>query len=100
MVLNIINKSPFSHSAFSECLAVLGDNDRVLLIEDGVYAAQADTEYAKTITALAGNNQFYILQADAQARGIADRINHDVQAVDYTQFVELTTVCNVVHSWY
>ena len=98
MLLHTINKSPFSHSALSECLRLCSDDATIVLIEDGVYAALADTEWIVRIAARC--NKIYALAPDIAARGLHDRIAAIVNIIDYDGFVELCCTHTTIQSWY
>ena len=93
--LHTLNKSP-TGDALASCLRCLGPGDRLLLLEDGVYAACAPYVSALTDSGC----HVYVLQADAEARGIAERLDKGVQATDYPGFVELAAASDSVQSWY
>lgn len=99
MILHTINKSPFQHSCFDECLDSCGETASVLLIEDGVYAAKAFTRHAKIIEHSTAIN-FYALSADVDARGLADSLCGNLTVVDDAGFVGLVSSHHSVMSWY
>ena len=99
MILHTVNKSPFSHSCFAECIALCSANSAVLLIEDGVYAAQIGSPSADTI-GQRSDISFYILAADVSARGLDNKLCANISLVDDTGFVELVTRYHSVQSWY
>lgn len=87
-MLHIINKSPFQNAALESCLRYLSDNDTIILIEDGVYAAMPDTNKSDLISSVINNNKVYALEADMAARGI-DKIMDKINTADYEKFVDL-----------
>lgn len=95
-ILHIVNQSPGAAPALRACLARLGEDDSLLLIEDGVYAGAARAESAAW---LAGR-KVYALEPDMAARGLepADRLAGLV-AVDYAGFVQLAAAHAQVLSW-
>src|SRR4051794_31163550 len=97
-MLHIINRSPFTSNAFSSCLRVAPANSSILLIEDGVYAALADTEFALLVSKHS-QHQFFALAADIDARGITEKIITTIQIIDYSGFVDLTLRCHPIQSW-
>jgi tRNA 2-thiouridine synthesizing protein B len=97
-MLHTVNKSPFGHDALRECLRVCADDAVIVLIEDGVYAATADTEWPKKITARCKN--VYTLAPDIAARGLSDRIASGIKAIDYPAFVQLCCEHATIQSWY
>jgi tRNA 2-thiouridine synthesizing protein B len=97
--LHTINKSPFDRNSLESCLRVISDNDAVLLIEDGVYAATG-TSFSKVVAAAAKSHTVYVLGPDLSARGMKeDGIVEGVKVVDYEGFVDLVTENDKVNSW-
>jgi len=97
-MLHIINKSPHSHHCLDECLRVCSASDAIILIEDGVYAALNASDAAARL--LAKTAAIHVLQPDAAARGIANRIAAGIAAVDYAGFVQLCCEHTPIQSWY
>ena len=99
-MLHIVNKSPFERNALETCLRLAEEKGTVLLIEDGVIAADKRTRFKALIQEAQEHLQFCVLMADASARGIADEALIDgVKPVDYNEFVELVTTHDNVQSW-
>jgi tRNA 2-thiouridine synthesizing protein B len=74
--------------------------DSILLIEDGVYAAQANAEFAGNITSRLDDFSFYVLGPDVSARGLDDKpLIEDISVVDYEGFVDLVAENEVTQSW-
>ncbi len=96
-MLHIINKSPYDRPALDSALNT-GDG-AILLIEDGVYAAAKGGAAEAKIKAAQGKFKVYALQADLEARGIADRVTDGVTAVDYAGFVDLVAEHKTNQSW-
>jgi tRNA 2-thiouridine synthesizing protein B len=96
-MLHIINKSPFDRPALNSALKT--GTGTILLIEDGVYAAARGGAAAASIEAAQGKFKFYALQADIEARGLADRIMDGVTSVDYGGFVDLVAENKTCQSW-
>jgi len=72
----------------------------VLLLEDGVYAAVADSAAAALLSALPERVRVYALAADLMARGIdAATVLDDVRVVDYEGFVDLACQYDKVQAW-
>jgi len=98
--LNVVNKSPFEKRSLEQCLKRIGQGDSVLLIEDAVVSAAVGTEIESQITAAANDIDFFVLQPDLDARGLADaNLVNSVAPVDYAGFVELVVNHDRVHSW-
>ena len=97
-ILHTVNKSPFQKNDLKSCLAHVSDGDAVLLIEDAVYGALADTEFSQLSTQ--SNADIYCLSPDLAARGITEnKLNPAVKLVDYEGFVDLAAEKNAVNSW-
>jgi tRNA 2-thiouridine synthesizing protein B len=96
-MLHIINKSPYTNSALDACLRVAQGGD-ILLIEDAVYAAVGGAAEKRVRDAMK-QFKFHVLQADLEARGIADRVIDGVHKVDYGGFVELAAKNKNCQSW-
>ena len=97
-MLHIINKSPFNNPALGECLRVCDDAAFILLIEDGVYAAIADTAWAKQLADRTA--PVYVLAPDIAARGLSERIATRFESIDYAGFVQLCCEHACIQSWY
>ncbi|WP_263078966.1 sulfurtransferase complex subunit TusB [Endozoicomonas sp. Mp262] len=91
--LHLINKPG---QPFTLCQQALAPDDSILLIEDGVYLLQAAAEQIKK---LACTVSCYCLETDHLARGVTPS-TLPVTAVDYGQFVHLTTEHDKVISWF
>ena len=99
-MLHIVNKSPFEKNSLDSCLRLARAGARVLLIEDGVYAALADGAIASRVRTAMRDKKFYALDADLKARGIdARRLVDGVEVVGYDGFVELAAQSDKVQSW-
>lgn len=80
------------------CLRSLLLGDAILLLEDGVYAL---FEASEVLTEVLRNDiSVYVLEADVLARGISNRDDLDINAVDHEGFVELTETHNRVMGWH
>ena len=97
-MLNIVNKSPLDRGSLDSCLQA-ADGGAILLIEDGVYGATKGSAGEAKLKAAAGKFKLYALAADAEARGIADRMMDGVTMVDYAGFVDLVAEYNTCQSW-
>ena len=97
-MLHVINKSPFNNPTLSECLRVCDDNASILLIEDGIYAALADTVWAKQLADR--NAPTYVLAPDIAARGLTERLDTRFECIDYAGFVQLCCDHASIQSWY
>jgi len=70
------------------------------LIEDGVYAALANSDLSAQILAVMDKHTFYVLGPDLLARGIQNSVLEQIESVDYSGFVTLCTQYDKVVSWY
>lgn len=97
--LHLVSRSPADSRVLAHCLARAGEGDAVLLIEEGVHAA-AEVPGGEVLGEVAGRVAVYVLAPDLEARGlsIAPRWP-EIQAVDYSGFVALTTAFNPIVSW-
>ena len=99
-MLHIVNKSPFDRNVLLSCLRLAPDKGAVLLIEDGVIAADKRTRFKDLVQEAQSRLQFYVLMADASARGIDSTALIDgVKPVDYNDFVDLVVEHDNVQSW-
>ncbi|MCW8884882.1 MAG: sulfurtransferase complex subunit TusB [Motiliproteus sp.] len=98
MILHTVNKSPHTSNCLQSCLRTLSDQDALLLIEDGVYAA--DNHYANQTEALGEEITLYVLKADVDARGLQNRLSSRFQVIDDAAFVDLCVQYPKTQSWY
>lgn len=99
-MLHTVNKSPYERKNLDNCLrtAVKGQ-DSVLLIEDAVFAALAQTSVKDQMAQAAKDFKVYVLGPDLTARGMADKPLVDgIEVVDYGGFVDLAAE-SPVQSW-
>ena len=99
-VLHIINKSPFERNSLDTCLRLAKKGSAILLIEDGIYAAQKNTAVADKINSAVVKHIVYALEPDLDARGIdKNAIIDGISLVDYEGFVQLATEYSGTQSW-
>jgi len=99
-MLHTVNKSPFERNALYTCLRLAKKGSAILLIEDGVYAALADTGMSEKVSSRMDDFKFYVLGPDVETRGLGDSTLIDgVTVVDYNGFVDLAAEHSAVHSW-
>ena len=72
-MLHTVNKSPYERNSLETCIRMAKSGSAILLIEDAVYAALADTSYADKITAALEDFTIYVLEPDLKARGMNDK---------------------------
>ncbi|MCG7598430.1 sulfurtransferase complex subunit TusB [Halomonas sp. McH1-25] len=96
MLLHILNRSQSSSRVPLDTLRAMSGNDRLLLIEDGVYGAVGPL--ANVFAAIQG--RVYALQEDLASRGLEDRRDPAIELVDMDGFVALTEQATQTVSWY
>ncbi|MEO5339104.1 MAG: sulfurtransferase complex subunit TusB [Magnetococcus sp. MYC-9] len=96
-MLHTVNKSPFQNTSLADCARLLRDDDVLLLLEDGVFAAQTGTQHTALVESLLQRVKVYALQADLKARAVT-RLIPGIETTDYAGFVELVEK-HRVHSW-
>lgn len=92
-MLHIINQP----SELNSCLRLAAATDDILLIENGVLAAIANTASAELISH--ASRQFFVLKPDSEARGLTSKILSTVTLIDYEGFVDLTLRHKTIQSW-
>jgi tRNA 2-thiouridine synthesizing protein B len=97
-MLHIVNKSPLDRNSLDTVLTT-AEGGTLLLIEDGVYAATKGNAFEPKLKAAQAKFKVYALQADLEARGIADRVADGVTTVDYAGFVDLVADNKTNQSW-
>jgi tRNA 2-thiouridine synthesizing protein B len=97
-MLHIVNKSPLDRNSLDTVLGTAEGGD-ILLIEDGVYAATKGNAFEGKLKAAMAKFKVYALQADLEARGIADRVADGITSVDYAGFVDLVANNKTNQSW-
>lgn len=96
--LHIVSKSPFANSALAECLRVCGEHAVIVLIEDAVNAALANTEWALQLKT--PGYSVFVLREDINARGLEALIEPTFTVIDYAGFVQLCCDHTPIVSWY
>ncbi len=99
-MLHIVNKSPTERNNLDSCLRLAQAGSVILLIEDAVYAAMANTETAARMKQASETFNFFVLAPDLKARGLTDLpLIQNIELIDYDGFVELTEQHTNIHSW-
>ena len=98
--LHTVNKSPYATQTLMSCLNHCKDGDAVLMIEDGVYGALANSGMADFVRAKSASVAIYVMSPDTAARGLAeDKLLGEVSGVDYAGFVDLVAKHDRTQSW-
>lgn len=99
-MLHTVNKSPFEKNSLSTCFRLARPGSDILLIEDGVYGALAQTRLEPSVRKVMTRCNLFVLGPDIQARGIEPRsLIPGVAVVDYGGFVDLAANNDCVQSW-
>lgn len=86
-MLHTLHRSPWL-TDFSSLLRLVGADDELLLLQDGVTAAIEGSRFLETLQN--GSIKVYVLEEDIKARGLGGQISDSVVRVSYTDFVRLT----------
>ncbi len=98
-MLYTVNKSPLERNALESCLRHATVGTAILLIEDGVYGAMAQTAFTPALEQALQKLHIYALKPDIEARGIQDKILPGIALVDYGGFVDLVAQHSPVMAW-
>ncbi len=96
MVLHTVCAGPES-TAFSNCLRIAGEDDRILLLAAGVYAGIAGSTAAEQLKASAAI--VFALAQDVAAAGLNSALADGIEIVDFAGFVALTEACEQQMNW-
>jgi len=95
-MLHLVNKSPYESCNFNTASSIMQDDDVLLLIEDGVYAAVKSGK----ASAMLDGHKVSVLGPDLAARGIAEgKLADGIDVIDYAGFVDLVESSDKVQSW-
>ncbi len=94
MILHKVSTSPFADQTLLQCLKRKQPTDKLLLIQDAVYAMVK----GDLVDSLLEQGPIYVLNEDVQARGLIIE-NNLYQGISYPEFVALTLECKQVISW-
>ncbi|MEF1291176.1 sulfurtransferase complex subunit TusB [Vibrio sp. M260118] len=72
--------------SLTDVIRVAVETDDVLLVEQAVYAANPHHQDFLSVKGL----KVSVLQADVEARGIANRISPSIEKISFEGFVDLT----------
>lgn len=82
-MLHLVRHSPLSQLMLQECLLLMGAEDKLLLLQDGVIAATLP-DWLPALRLLDG--RLYVLAEDLLARGLTPKVG---QVIDIGGFVDL-----------
>ena len=96
MSLHIFNQATHHQSTLKTMLAAVSEGDAIILIEDGVYWAQAACSAPlQNLTV-----KTYALTPDVSARGLQSRLDGTIELVDDQGFVALCCEHSKTLSWF
>ncbi len=98
MTLHIINQSPYDSTCVKDCLSVLEISDVVVLIENGAYAAIAESPSMLELQTHC--RSIFTIDHDVQARGLTDKIAASCTTINYNKFVDLCAANVPIQSWF
>lgn len=96
MLLHVLNRAPTTSRVYQQALAMMGEEDRLLLVEDGVQGALP--QMVRHFSGVHG--RLFALREDLASRGLLGRCDASVQVVDVDGFVHLTEQAERTVSWY
>ncbi len=96
MLLHLLNRSPSSNCVAHDVLRAMGPDDRLLLIEAGVYGAVGPQ--AGLFSPLKG--RCFALADDLASRGLSEDCAEWVTVLDMRGFVMLTEETQRTVSWF
>ncbi|MBF0626866.1 MAG: sulfurtransferase complex subunit TusB [Magnetococcales bacterium] len=96
-MLHTVNKSPFQNTTLESCVRFARSGDVILLIEDGVLAAQAGNAKIALLEEAMQKCEVLALSADLKARAVTELVP-GIKITDYNGFVDLVEK-NTTHSW-
>ena len=79
-----------SNPNFKDYQVYINSDDCLLFIADGIYNLVNNEAYEHTV---------YVLENDAKARGIAEKITASFRFINYDEFVALTIKYEKIMSW-
>ena len=97
--LHTLNKSNADLATIESCCNSMGEEDVLILIEDGVYNATAHP-HACIAEKLSSGSKIYVRNRDIKARGIEARILSGFTPIDDSEWVGLCIAHQPIVSWY
>ncbi|MFT6286681.1 MAG: sulfur relay protein TusB/DsrH [Alcanivorax sp.] len=95
MILHTLNALPDT-PAFTDCLALLSDQDTLLLLGDGVYGA-----LPKALLQLERSGlNICALKSDVSAAGLTETLPAQIKQIDFDEFVALTEQYVRQQAWF
>ena len=85
MIVHTFNKV----SALGLGSNLIGEDDQIVLLEDGVYLGLQSLPFSA-----------FAIRIDVDARGLSGRLTEQIESIDYSDFVSLCTEADKVCSWF
>ena len=85
MIVHTINKV----SALGLCDNLIGEDDKIILLEDGVYLGLQSRPFL-----------VFAIRCDVDARGLNGLLAAQTKSIDYNDFVHLCAEADKVCSWF
>jgi tRNA 2-thiouridine synthesizing protein B len=98
-MLHIIDQSPWGAANVTRCLAVCSAQDKILLIENGVFCGLSGTPSAQQLTLWCETKQVFLLLPHAVERGIASRLLPNLVCIDFAGWVGLVELHYPIMRW-
>ncbi len=89
-ILHIVRSNGFNDDRLQQCLNLLAENDKLLLIDDGVYNVSHPTCASLT-------QAIFAIDSHCQARNIVEQGN--VKQINIEEFVNLSEHAEKVITW-
>ena len=91
--LHTLNKLP-DEALLNELNLAVTETDSLVLIEEAVYLARLDAGHRFNLKTI------YMLDADAQARGVSEPYSSTIKPIGYDEWVQLSACHDRCISWY
>lgn len=95
-ILHTVNSSPFQTFSLQQCLALLDERDKLLLIEDAVIATHGLHAQFSELELLSQQGRLMVLTPDLEARAIENKIG---KKCSYIEFVNLVATHQSQMAW-
>lgn len=96
-MLHLIFQSPLETATLQR----IGNGNAVLFLENAVFCLLQNAVYSSQLTQMLATNRLFVLISDIETRGIAAaELTKGIEAIDYSQWVTLTTQHDSIQSWF
>ncbi|MCG8709644.1 sulfurtransferase complex subunit TusB [Brenneria sp. 4F2] len=95
-MLHTLSHSPY-HCDIDTLIRCLGPEDALVLLQDGILAALADSAVGNRLRD--ASIPLYVLKNDTDARGLTEQISDNFKLIGYNQFVQLTVKYSQHLAW-